>query len=106
VVSVRFSRRAREDLRDIVRFTIREWGETQAERYLDQIEDHAHHIAEAPGLDRHCDHIRPGLRRSGVGSHVLFFRRELAEILVCRVLHARMLPEAHAIDDDDDERAI
>jgi toxin ParE1/3/4 len=103
VASVQFSVRARDDLRDIVRFTVRRWGEAQAERYLAQLEDHALHLAETPGLDRRCDQVRAGLRRSEVGSHVLFFRREPEGILVCRVLHERMLPESHAIDDDDDE---
>lgn len=102
MASVRFSVRARDDLRDIVRFTIRRWGEAQAERYLAELGDYARLLADTPGVDRHCDQIRPGLRRSEVGSHVLFFRREADGILVCRVLHERMLPESHAIDDDDE----
>jgi plasmid stabilization system protein ParE len=33
------------------------------------------------------------------GKHVVFFRPEPGGILVSRILHERMLPEHHAIDD-------
>jgi plasmid stabilization system protein ParE len=45
--------------------------------------------------------VRPGLRRMEQGKHVVFFRREPGGILVSRILHERMLPERHAIDDDE-----
>lgn len=48
MASVRFSVRARDDLRDIVRFTIRRWGEAQAERYLAELEDYARLLADTP----------------------------------------------------------
>jgi plasmid stabilization system protein ParE len=37
------------------------------------------------------------------GKHVVFFRREPEGVLVSRILHERMLPERHAIDDDEEE---
>ena len=36
------------------------------------------------------------------GKHVVFYREEFRGILVCRVLHRRMLPETQDIDDEDD----
>jgi plasmid stabilization system protein ParE len=33
------------------------------------------------------------------GRHVIFYRRETKGILVSRILHQRMLPERHAIDE-------
>jgi len=44
----------------------------------------------------------PGLRRMEQGKHVVFFRREPAGILVSRILHERMLPERHAMVDEDE----
>jgi plasmid stabilization system protein ParE len=36
------------------------------------------------------------------GKHVVFYRRERGGILVSRILHQHMLPERHAIDDEDE----
>jgi len=35
--------------------------------------------------------------------HVVFYREDADGILVPRILHQRMLPERHAMDDDDNE---
>ena len=35
------------------------------------------------------------------GKHVVFYREECGGVLICRILHDRMLPEKQTIDDDD-----
>jgi plasmid stabilization system protein ParE len=37
-----------------------------------------------------------------IGRHVVFYREDTRGILVSRILHQRMLPEGHAIDDAED----
>lgn len=37
------------------------------------------------------------------GKHVIFYRWERGGILISRILHQRMLPEKHAMDDEDEE---
>jgi toxin ParE1/3/4 len=101
VGTFRFSNRALSDLDSIVAFTIETWGDRQAATYLAQLEAATQRLAERTTLGRRCEHIRPGLWRMEEGSHVLFFRREGADVLVCRILHYRMLPKLHAIDDDE-----
>jgi toxin ParE1/3/4 len=91
------------DLDDITAYSIQTWDERQANRYLAMLHGHCQRVADTPALGRRCEHIRPGLWRSEAGSHVLFFRREPDGILVCRILHERMLPEPRPMDDDDDE---
>jgi len=49
------------------------------------------------------DDVRPGLHRLEHGQHVVFYRQERGGILVSRILHQRMLPDKHAIDDQDEE---
>jgi toxin ParE1/3/4 len=101
VARFRFSPLAASDLKDIVEFTIRNWDERQATRYLDRLETAVQRLSEIETLGRRCDHIRPGLWRAEEGSHVIFFRRDADGLLVCRVLHYRMLPEYQTIDDDE-----
>lgn len=100
---LRFSRRAEADLLSIAECTLRKWGKTQTVRYLDELETYCQRLASNPALGRPCDQIRPGLRRHEHGKHVLFYRQERGGILVSRILHRRMLPGRHAIDDQDDK---
>jgi toxin ParE1/3/4 len=64
---------------------------------------HCEMLAVNPGLGRPCPCIRPGLRRSETGGHVILFRDEPAEIVISRILHQRMLPGRHPIDETDEE---
>jgi toxin ParE1/3/4 len=97
----RFSRVAEADLLSIGAYTLRTWGEDQTIRYIDDLEACCQTLADNPTLGRACDEVRPGLRRMECGQHVVFYREEEKGILVSRILHQRMLPERHAIDDRD-----
>ncbi|HMD15345.1 MAG TPA: type II toxin-antitoxin system RelE/ParE family toxin [Terriglobales bacterium] len=99
----RFSRRAETDLLSIADYTLRKWGKAQAARYLGELEACCQTLAGNPALGRVCDDVRPGFRRHEHGRHVLFYREERDGILISRILPQRMLPEKHAIDDQDDE---
>ena len=100
MATVRFTRLAEADLLDIGLYTIRVWGRTQCNHYLRQLEQHCRRLAGDPKRGRPCDEIRPGLRRSRVGRHVVFYREEAEGILVSRVLHERMLPERQGMEDE------
>jgi toxin ParE1/3/4 len=98
----RFSRRAEADLLAICDYTLRKWGKVQTARYLGELETCCQTLADNPGLGRPCDEVRPGLRRHEHGKHVLFYGQEREGILVSRILHQRMLPKRHAINDEGD----
>src|SRR3984885_8359944 len=99
----RFSRRAEADLLSIAGYTLREWGKAQTTRYIDELEDCCQMLADNPALGRVCDDVRPGVHRHEHGKHVLFYREERGGILISRILHQRMLPEKHTLDDQDDQ---
>jgi toxin ParE1/3/4 len=88
VAAFRFSRRAESDLMEIAQYTLN--------RCCQQ-------LADNPDLGRACDDIRPGLRRMEHGRHVVFYRQNADGVLISRILHQRMLPERHAIDDQEDD---
>jgi toxin ParE1/3/4 len=87
--------RAEADLSEIADYTLRNWGEVQCDRYLDQLERCCQHLADDRVQGRACDSIRPGLRRRQQGKHVIFYQRAGEGIVVLRILHERMLPELH-----------
>jgi toxin ParE1/3/4 len=100
---LRFTRRADADLLGIAVYTLETWGDAQATRYLGELEASCQMLADNPRLGRSCDHVRPGIRRMEHGKHVVFYREEPEGILVVRILHQLMLPERHAIQEEDDE---
>ena len=86
---------------DIGIYTLRTRGEAQTRLYLLEINNCCQLLADNPGLGRLYGDIRPGLRRMEEGKHVIFYRDEPGGIVVCRVLHQRMLSETQELDADD-----
>lgn len=103
MAAFRLSRHAEVDLRSIADYTLRTWGSAQADHYLGELEVCCQMLADNAAFGRLCGEVRPGLRRLEHGKNVVFYRQEPGGILVSRILHQRMLPDRHAIDDQDDE---
>ena len=99
----RLSRRAEADLLSIGDYTLHTWGKIQAARYIGELEVCCQMLADNPALGRACDEVRLGLHRHEHGRHVVFYRQRRGGILISRILHQRMLPGRHAIDDQDEE---
>ncbi len=99
MASAGFSGRAKADLLSIGEYTLRNWGEAQTVRYLNDFEQAAKLLACNPGIGRSCDWIRPGLRRFEQGRHVMFYRQAKGGILVVRILHQSMLPDTQVFED-------
>jgi toxin ParE1/3/4 len=81
-------------------YTFHKWGKAQAARYIGELEVCCQTLADNPALGRLCDDVRPSLRRHEHGRHVVFYRQGRGDILISRILHQRMLPDRHAIDDE------
>ena len=82
---------ARQDLRDIWRYTRAQWGERQADGYLDGLAHAFLLLADNPKLGVSCGSILRRYRRKAVGRHVIYYRVEDGGIIVACVLHDRML---------------
>jgi toxin ParE1/3/4 len=89
------TRKAREDLKAIGRYTQRNWGRRQRDAYLTQLDRRFHALAEMPSLGRACDDIRPGYRRYSEGAHTICYREVGGDIEIVRILHGRMDPDRH-----------
>lgn len=70
---IRVTPRAREDLKNIGRYTERTWGKTQRNRYLKDIEARFHWLAENPLLGKHRADICEGYYSFPEGQHVVFY---------------------------------
>lgn len=70
---VRVTPRAREDLKNIGRYTERTWGKTQRNSYLKGIEARFHWLAENPLSGKHRTDICEGYFSFPEGQHVVFY---------------------------------
>ncbi|WP_196053550.1 type II toxin-antitoxin system RelE/ParE family toxin [Paracoccus lichenicola] len=82
---------AREDLKDIGRYTQENWGVGQRNSYLRAFGALFDDIRDGVAAGRACPDIRPGLLSIPCNRHVIFFRRDPAgTVEILRILHQRM----------------
>ena len=81
---------AEQDMAGIYDYTLRQFGENQADSYLRTLFDTFQRLLETPGIARKCDEVKQGLRSYSVKAHIVFFRECESGILIARVLHQSM----------------
>ncbi len=87
----RITAKAQSDLVSIGRFTEKEWGVTQRNFYLQQLDHCFSQIAENPALGMACNFIASGYRKFPQGSHVIFYKQGTDQVIeIIRVLHKSM----------------
>jgi toxin ParE1/3/4 len=86
---------AKNDLKDIYQYGLRQWGQTQSDSYLATIKDQFWSLTEQPlmGIDR--PELLPDIRSLPIQSHTLFYRATGNRIQIIRILHGRQDPQRH-----------
>lgn len=94
---------AESDLIEIARYTRREWGERQRDKYIRELFDLFAAIAADPHLSHNRDRIRPDLKsRRHTKTHTVYFRVEGDTVQILRVLHVRQDVNAAFSEETDD----
>ena len=81
---------AKSDLIEIWNYTVETWGERQAERYLQDIEDMLTQLSVNPGLGRYRPEICSGYYSFPVRKHVIFYMNSGRYIDIIGILHGKM----------------
>ena len=84
--------RAKADAAHIWLYIAQE-NEQAADKLIDQIDERLQSLARMPLSAEAVDHLYPGLRRTSVGSYVIYYRPLNEEIEVIRILHGARQPE-------------
>jgi len=84
------TRAAEVDLRGVWLYTHETYGTQQANQYVGAIRQRIDGLLTGRTASRPAFEVRPGLRRTLVGRHVVFFREDDNAVTVLRVLHQRM----------------
>jgi len=106
---IRFSQLASDDLVTNYEHTVLHWGQTQAERYLDFINESVRFLAAHPNAGHPVDFIR-GTRaffvkwKKAKHGHHIVYRATGSDLYVLRVLHSSLgiLAEDVEFTDDDE----
>ena len=90
---------AESELIDIWRYSIEEWGEVQADKYLDGLDSgispRIRKLADNPEIGMKRDYVRDGYRVLFVGSHAVYYTVTPDAVHIIRVLNGRMDPDRH-----------
>ncbi len=85
-----FTAKATEDLREIGRYTKREWGIQQARRYRQELELALKKLCLSPRVGLARDEIADQVRSFQVASHIAFYLPRPDGTTVLRLLHPSM----------------
>ena len=97
-MTFRVSKLAQADLRDIYDYTVTQWGEEQARRYLNELLDAMGAIKETPTRFRIRNDIYPDCRVCLSGRHLIVYRIRDGVVEFGRVLHGAMRTRSHIPD--------
>ncbi len=74
-------------------YTEGKWGVVQRNKYLKELDNAFHELANSPKLGKLRSEIKQGMRSYQQGKHVIFYMVEPGQIVVLNILHENMLPE-------------
>lgn len=86
--------RAEQDLEEIWLYSFKEWGQSQADRYLATCIGAFERLADGHSQGRTVS-IRSGYLKHAVGAHMVYYRILSDTIEIVRILHQSMDTEQH-----------
>lgn len=88
---------AKNDLKDIYQYGLRQWGQAQSDSYLLAIKHQLWLLTEQPLIGVERPELLPHIRCLPIQSHILFYRVITNQVEIIRVLHGRQDPHRHML---------
>ena len=86
---------AQDDLIEIRRYTLQQWGAEQSKKYLREIRNTLGLLAETPALGKSRPDVGANVHSFPQGSHIIYYVVHEQQLVVFGVLHKRMVPLTH-----------
>ncbi|MCG7874617.1 MAG: type II toxin-antitoxin system RelE/ParE family toxin [Candidatus Thiodiazotropha lotti] len=86
---------AKNDLKDIYQYGLRQWKPAQSESYLSTIKNQFWLLTQQPLIGTERPELLPDVRSLPINSHTLFYRVNASRVEIIRVLHGRQDPQRH-----------
>ncbi|KTD32892.1 putative toxin antitoxin plasmid stabilization system ParE [Legionella nautarum] len=91
-----FTSQAHQDLIQIRRFTLKQWGSKQSLIYLKELKKTVELLSAMPLMGKNCaDDLGKDIYRFLYGSHTIYCLTLPDLIIVIAILHQSMVPESH-----------
>jgi toxin ParE1/3/4 len=87
---VKITPKALDDLREISRYTDKQWGRQQRFKYIKQLKNRFSYLAKRPQSGKKRDEIIGSPYSYHEGRHVIFYQSATEGIEIIRVLHDSM----------------
>jgi len=84
---------AKNDLKEIYQYGLRQWGQSQTESYLSTIKKQFWLLTQQPLMGTERPELLPDTRSHPIESHTLFYRVIANRVEIIRVLHGRQDPQ-------------
>ncbi|NUO80961.1 type II toxin-antitoxin system RelE/ParE family toxin [candidate division KSB1 bacterium] len=84
------SSKARADLKDIGRYTDRQWGRQQRRTYIKRLNDRFSFLADQPQRGKKREDVVGSPYSFHEGRHVIFYRAATDSVEILRILHDSM----------------
>ncbi|MEO5655472.1 MAG: type II toxin-antitoxin system RelE/ParE family toxin [Nitrosospira sp.] len=81
---------AKTDIVSIRKYTTRQWGKAQTEKYTLQLRGRMRWLADKPMLGQSRDEVKEGYRSFNEDSHIIFYRLTGSAIEIIGILHQNM----------------
>lgn len=91
----KFTEQAERDLDAIIEHTLKNWGQSQALKYVDGLEGLLGKFAHEPSLGINQDRIFKDLLSFPYVSHIVYYVKNMDGVTVMRLLHKRMDTKRH-----------
>mgnify|MGYP000247617254 CR=1 FL=1 len=86
---------AKNDLKDIYQYGLRQWGQAQSESYLSTIKSQFWSLTQQPLMGTERPELLPDTRSLTIENHTVFYRVTANRVDIIRVLHGRQDPQRH-----------
>ncbi len=86
MANYKLNEEAEDDVRQLYRYGILNFGLDEADRYYDGLFERFEKLAENPYLFRGVDYIRTGYRRSVYRRHSIYYRVDGKMVQIMRIL--------------------
>ena len=86
---------AQNDLKDIYRYELRQWGAAQSDKYLAALKSQFWSLTKQALIGTERPELLPDVRSLPIQSHTLFYRVSANRVEIIRVLHGRQDPKRH-----------
>lgn len=91
-----FTEQAKQDLLGIRQYTLKNWGNVQAQTYIVELRTALRHLLKHPllGIDR-SEELGTKIYSFPQGSHTIYYQLVQNDLIILAILHQTMVPTRH-----------